>query len=173
MAANKYFGLVGNKLKEIFASNTSAANAIGAMDATGRFDISMMPVGVGAEVVVCPAFEALVAGDFVNLFLSGGVIKAQKASAVNNTKPAKGFILTSQPTPGANCTVFLISNINTAVSGLAIGTEYFLSSTVPGGFTDNTATILATNGAILQSLGIATAVDKLPFDNIQTLEITV
>jgi hypothetical protein len=167
MAANKYLALVSGKIKELFASNTSTANAIGAMDATGRFDISMMPVGVGAEVVVCASLESLTAGDFVNLTLSGGVIKAQKADATTNAKPAHGFVIANVTAP-ANATVYLVSNINTAVATtLTIGADYYLATT-PGSVT---STPPATTGNIVQRLGMATTASALPFINIETIEI--
>ena len=81
MATQKFLAWVAGKYKELTASTTSTPYAIPAMDSSGRLDASMMPVGVGAEIVICPAFEALVTGNYVNLFLSGGVIKAQKADA--------------------------------------------------------------------------------------------
>ena len=52
MAANKYLALVSGKIKEIFASVTGTANAIPAGDATGRLDISWLPIGVGSEVQI-------------------------------------------------------------------------------------------------------------------------
>ncbi len=69
MAANKYISLVAGKLKEIFGQVTSSgvgdADKIVALDATGKIDISLLPPGVGAEVVVAISSENLGAGDFV------------------------------------------------------------------------------------------------------------
>jgi hypothetical protein len=159
MAANKYVSLILGKYKEVIAAVTSTANAILAMDATGRIDISVLPVGVGAEVVVCPSKEALTAGDWVNFVLDGGVIKAQKADGTTNTKVSHGFVLANSLI-AAPATVFLPSNINTAVAGLVIGDDYYLS-TVAGGVTN---VPLSAAGNLSQWIGKATAVDKLPFE---------
>src|SRR5678815_3348876 len=103
MAANKYLALVTNRVKEVVALVVSTgapdANKIVALDAAGKLDVSVMPAGVGAEVTVAASFENLAAGDFVNLFLSGGVIKVQKADATTNAKPAHGFVLANVTAP--------------------------------------------------------------------------
>src|SRR5438552_291653 len=97
MPANKYLAAISGRIKEVFGLVVSTgapdANKIVALDATGHLDVSLMPSGVSAEVTVAAAFENLAAGDFVNLFLSGGVIQARKADASTNAKPAHGFVL--------------------------------------------------------------------------------
>ncbi len=138
------------------------ANKIVALDATGKLDVSVMPTGVAAEVTVAASFENLTAGDFVNLFLSGGVIKVQKADATNNAKPAHGFVLANVVAP-ANATVYRTSQNNSALTGLTIGSDYFLSTT-PGGVT---ATAPSASGNIVQPLGRATLTTALTFANEQ------
>jgi len=166
MAANKYIALVSGKLKEIFASVTSTANAIVAMDSSGRIDVSVLPVGVSAEVVVVPSSENLAAGDFVNLYPNAGTTNARKADATNNTKPAHGFVLAGVTSP-ANATVYLVGNINTAVTGLTPGTDYYLSTT-PGTVT---ITPPAAAGNIVEFLGRATIAGALPMMNASTIEV--
>ena len=73
MAGNKYINLESDgSLKEVAASDSSlgVANAgdIVALDTSGRLDPSMMPVGVGEDIVNMTAFEDLSAGDFINVF---------------------------------------------------------------------------------------------------------
>src|SRR5690348_13233365 len=110
MAGNKYIANSSGKLKEVAATQSSAgagdAGKIPALDSAGLLDISMMPVGVGAEVVVAPAFENLTAGNFVNLFDNSGAINVRKADATTNAKPADGFVLANVTAP-ANATVYL------------------------------------------------------------------
>lgn len=162
MAANKYLALVAGKLKEIFASVTGTADAIPAGDATGRLDISWMPIGVGAETVVAATSENLVAGDFVNLYLNGGVITLRKADSTTNTKPAHGFVTAGTTSP-ASATMFILGVSNGNVTGLTIGSRYFLDKTTPGGVT---ATPPAVAGNIVQEIGIATATTSiLTFNN--------
>lgn len=166
MAAQKFLQLVSGKLKEVFASATTVANAIAAMDSTGRLDIGMMPVGVGAEVTVCVTSENLVAGNFVNLYLNGGVITARKADATTNGKQANGFTLANVTSP-ASATIFRISNTNTALSGLTIGSDYYLSTTAGG----VTTTPPSTAGNIVQYLGIASLTTEIVFSNVITVEV--
>src|SRR5436309_2844527 len=129
MAANKYLAAISGRIKEVFGLVVSTgapdANKIVALDAAGKLDISVMPAGISAEVTVAAALENLTAGDFVNLVISGGVIKVQKADATTNAKPAHGFVLANVTAP-ANATVYRISQNNTALTGLTIGTDYFL-----------------------------------------------
>lgn len=167
MAANKYVALITGRLKEVLglviSTGAPDANKIVAVDASGKLDISVMPVGVGAEVTVAASFENLIAGDFVNLFLSGGVIKVQKADATTNAKPAHGFVLANVTSP-ANATVYRISNENTAITGLTIGSDYFLSTT-PGTIT---TTAPSASGNIVQPIGRATLTTAIVFSNEQT-----
>ena len=164
MAANKYVALVSGYLKEVFGTVVSTgapdANEIVALDASGKLDISLMPTGVGAEVTVVASFENLAAGDFVNLFLSGGVTKARKADATTNAKPAHGFVLDNVTSP-ANATVYRVSNTNTGVAGLTVGSTYFLSTT-PGSIT---ATPPSSAGNIVQQIGIADLATSIVFSN--------
>src|SRR4051812_11385784 len=131
MAAQRFINLVSGKFKQIVASATGTADAIPAGDSTGRLDISWMPVGVGQEVVVCASSENLTAGNFINLYLNGGVITARKADATTNGKPAHGFVLAGVTSP-ANATVYFPSNTNTGVTGLTIGSDYYLDTTAGG-----------------------------------------
>ena len=165
MAANKYLALVSGKIKEIFATVVSTgapdANEIVALDAAGLLDISVMPVGVGAEVTVAASFENLTAGNFVNLFLSGGVIKVRLADATTNAKPAHGFVLANVTAP-ANATVYRISNLNNALAGLTIGSDYYLSTT-PGAVAIDPGP--SATGNIVQQLGKATSATAFVFSN--------
>lgn len=156
MATQGFLDRVSGKFKRIIASVTGTPDAIPAGGADGKLDVSQMPVGVAPEVTVCPAFENLTAGNFVNLFLSGGVIQARKADATTASKPAHGFVLANVTAP-ANATVYAPSNTNTALSGLTIGTDYFLSTT-PGAVT---ATAPTGAGNLSMYIGIATLTTEI------------
>ncbi len=160
--ANKYLAMVSGLLAEIEALVTSAgvgsAGKIPALDSTGRLSGTMMPVGVSAEVVVCPAYEDLTAGNLINLFLDTGTLKARKADATNAYK-ADGFLLSGALT-GANATVFLEGNI-TGLSGKTIGAPQWLSGTA-GGLVEVGA--LPTGaGKIIQPIGKAISVTEVTF----------
>ena len=146
----------------VVSTGAPDANKIVAVNASGILDISLMPTGVGAEVTVAASSENLTAGDFVNLFLSGGVIKVQRADATTNAKPAHGFVLANVTAP-ANATVYRTSQNNTALAGLTIGSDYFLATT-PGSLT---TTPPSASGNIVQPLGRATLATALVFTNEQ------
>ena len=170
MAANKYIALIGGKLKEVVATVISTgvteANKIVALDSSGKLDVSVLPTGVAAEVIVCATSENLTAGQFVNLYDNGGTITARKADATTNTKPAHGFVLASTTSP-ANATVYFESQQNSALTSLTVGVDYYLSTT-PGGVT---TTPPSSSGNIVQFLGRATSSTNLPFTPSQTIEI--
>lgn len=170
MAAKKFLRMVSGKLKEVFATVTSAGAGndgdIVALDSTGKLDISLLPVGVGAEVTVLPASENLTAGDFVNLWNDGGTMKVRKADATTNAKPADGFVLAGVTAP-ANATVYRLSQTNTARSGMTLGAEYFLSTTAGG----ITTTAPSANGNIVQRIGVAHSATEIVFDNVITVEV--
>lgn len=105
------------------------AGRIPALDAAGKLDPSMMPSGVGAEVVVAPSSESMAAGDFVNRWNDGGTIKYRLADA-DNGRPADGYVKAAVTSP-ANATVYPLGTINTDLSGLTLDAVYYLGKT-PG-----------------------------------------
>lgn len=125
MAAKKFLRLVTGRIKEILGVtvSTGAPNDgdIPALDATGRLDSSMMPVGVAPEVKLLVAFETLAAGDFVNVFNDAGTPKARKADAAVSGKEAHGFVLAAFVAT-TTATVYL-ENMNTQLAGLTVGTR--------------------------------------------------
>ena len=152
---------VAGRLTEILGIQTSAgagdAGKIPALDSTGRFDVSMMPVGIAPEVVVCATSENLSGGNWINLYLNGGVITARKADGTTAGKECKGFVLAATTSPD-NATVYQEGS-NTGCSGLTVGTEYFLSTTAGG----QTATAPSASGNVVQPLGVAVSATVINF----------
>lgn len=167
--AGDFLKYVGGKLTEMVAKVTSSgasdAGAMVKLDAGGKLDVSLLPTGVGAEVVVAPASENLSAGDYVNFWNDGGTVKARKADASDATKPAHGFVLAAVTSP-ADATVYT-SGINNQVSGMTPGAMQYLSETA-GGITE---TAPATNGAIAQHLGYAHSATEMYFNPNGTLVV--
>jgi len=168
MAANKYLSWDSTlkRMKEVFGLVVSTgapdANKIVALDSTGKLDPSVLPIGVGATTVVLPASENLAAGAYVNMFDSGGgVMKFRNADASSFAKRAMGFVLVAV-TSGANATVYS-NEINTGVSGLTPGGDYFLSSVTPGAVV-LAASVTTTAGQIVQRLGSAVSATELLTD---------
>lgn len=160
----KYMADVSGTLTEIQALIVSAgvadASKIVQTDASGRLDISLMPVGVGAEVVVVPSFENLTAGNFINLFDNSGAVNSRKADATTSAKPAVGFVLSNVTSPAIS-TVYGISTKNTALSALTLGVQYWLAISAGG----VTLTAPNSSGNIVQRLGTSSSLTDLVFDN--------
>jgi len=158
---DKYLELSGGRTKEKEATNTSAgaadAGKIPALDSTGRLAESMMPVAAKLQAISVVTSETLAAGDFVNLWYDVSVLKARKADATTNAKRAHGFV-ESIVTSGQTAVVFL-SGVNTAVSALTPGTDYYLA-TSPGTVT---ATPPSTSGNLVQRIGPARSATSVLF----------
>ena len=161
MAAKKFLRLVGGVLTEILGTQTSAgvANAgdIGALDASGRWDMSMMPVGIGADTGSVAASEALAAGDYVNIWADAGAFKARKADATVAGKEAHGFVLAAVAS-GANATVYFEGS-NTQVTGQTPGNVFLQTIAGSGG-----ATVPSATGNVVQQVGIAVSATTVNFE---------
>lgn len=99
------------------------------------------------------ASEAIAYGNAVNVFNDGsGILQARNANATNNTKPCHGFCTTSGGiAAGSYGEVILQAGLLTGVSGLTIGTRYFLFTT--NGLISAAAPVAA--GNIEQAVGWA------------------
>jgi hypothetical protein len=171
MAVRQFLTLVNGVVQRVNAIISSAgaadANKIVATDAAGRLDISLMPVGIGADSLTVQASENLAAGDFVNIHDVTGAARVRKASAADATKPAHGFVLNSV-TSGANATVFF-EGTNTALTGLTIGAEYILSPTTPG--VAVVATTALSAGQVYQRVGAAVSTTSMTTEINQPITI--
>lgn len=163
--ANKYLTILSNGLRGLVEALVVSAGAgdsgkIVALGADGRLDESVLPVGVGADLTVVPAFENLAAGDFVHLFDDAGTLKARlaDASVANAGKRAWGFVKANVTAP-ANATVYH-EGTNDGLSALTIGETYALSAVTPGKIVALSA-ISTTSGHIRQVLGVATSATEL------------
>lgn len=158
----KYLANSGGLKIEVQPVNISVgagdAGKVAQLDAAGKWDISMMPTGVGAEVVVAASSENLTAGNWVNLYNNAGTINVRKADATTNAKPAHGFVLANVTSP-ANATVYLISGQNSATSGKTVGAKQWLDTTAGA----STETAPSASGNIVQLLGVATSATNVIF----------
>lgn len=163
MAGNKYLSNNAGAITEVVANQSSAgagdAGKIPALDATGKLDVSMMPVGIGAENDIIVASEALSAGDFVNIWEDTGVAKVRKADGSTTGKEAHGFVLAVVNFPG-NATVYRWSQLNNQKTSMTPGVMQYLSITVPGGTQE---TVPTGAGKTLQKLGVAKSATEMVF----------
>jgi hypothetical protein len=161
MAGLPFLRVINGLITEVLGIQTSAgagdAGKIPALDSTGRLDLTMMPVGVGAETVDVVASEAVAAGDLVNIYNAAGTPKIRKADASTTGKEAHGFVLAAVSL-GGTAKVYL-DGPNTQLTGLTAG-RYWLSDTVPGGIV---ATAPTGAGKTSQLVGVANAATSLSF----------
>lgn len=159
--ADKYLynnaGTITEKQALVTSAGAGDAGKIPGLDAAGRIDSSMMPVGLGADTASITTSEALAAGDLVNIWNSTGA-KARKADATTAGKEAHGFVLAAAGS-GAAATVYF-EGTNTSVTGLTPGVA-FLATTA------GTATGTAPSGSgnVVQRVGFATSATSLNFQS--------
>lgn len=126
-----------------FALNAGGGSGFpfsGIAEITGSIVLSS---GSGIFPIVT-ASEALTAGDFVNM-AAGGI---RKASSNDTTKQAHGFVTASYNT--GNSVVVFYSGLNTGVTGLTVGSRYFLSASGT-----EATTVPTTAGQLAQEVGVA------------------
>lgn len=165
----KYLAVSSGALTEVQPVNSSAgagdAGKIAQLDSAGRWDVSMMPVGVTADVATVLASEALAAGDFVNIYNNAGTPNARKADA-SNGRQAHGFVLAAV-SAAANASVYFDSR-NTGVTGKTPGAVQYLSGSSAGQTTETAPT---TAGQIVQRLGNAITATSINVDIQQPITL--
>ena len=106
------------------------------------------------------ASETILGGALVNFVNSGGVIKVRNANATDNTKPAQGFCNVSGGTASGSYGEFIMfSGLCQLISGLTIGSVYYLSTT--NGILSVSKPVAA--GNIEQMVGVAVDINVLYF----------
>lgn len=150
----KFIKLNNGRLQEesgvIASAGAADAGRLPQLDASGRLDSSVLPVGIGADTALITASEALAAGDFVNIHNVAGVPNVRKADAATSGKEAHGFVLAAVAS-GANATVYFEGQ-NTQVTGKTPGARQYLSPITPGAATE---TPPSAAGQVVQFVGVA------------------
>lgn len=154
MAGDKYLynnaGTITEKASIQSSAGAGDAGKIPALDAAGKLDNSMMPVGIGADTASIVSSENLAAGDFVNIYNNAGTANVRKADATTAGKEAHGFVLSAVTSPAAATIYF--EGTNTQVTGQTPGNVFL--STTPGAAT---STAPSGSGNVVQKLGVATS----------------
>lgn len=163
MAAKRFLGLVAGRIKQIAAIVVSAGASndgdLVALDASGKLDASVMPVGVGVNTVTAVASEALVAGDMINLWNNAGTINARKADATAEGKECHGFVKAAFAS-AASATVYTPGNILTGLTGMTPGARQYLATTAGA----RTETPPSTAGNVVMMLGVAQNATTMIFE---------
>lgn len=133
MAGQGFLARVAGRTKQIFGTQTSTgvaqAGQIPALNSAGVLDATLLPAGVGQNVVVAPATEALAVGAFVNLFATVGTPNVWNARNADNStnREAWGYVIAAV-TSGASATVYRLGTTNANMTGLTIGGDYYLGT---------------------------------------------
>ncbi len=161
MAGLSFLRLVAGQLTEILGLQASAgagdAGKIPALDAAGRIDTSMMPVGIGADTASITTSEALAAGDFVNIHNVAGAFRVRKADATVAGKEVDGFVLAAFGSAAAATVYF--EGTNTQVTGQTPGAVFLqITAGVAG------ATVPSASGNVVQRVGVAVSATAINFE---------
>lgn len=158
--ADKYISLLNGIDTEVEATviggNVSKAGDIVALDASGRLDESVMPVGIGADVASVVAAETLQAGRLVYINASG---QAALASAAVSGFAAKGFV--RETYNSAQTAMVYFEGRLTGLTGLTPGARYYLSDATPGTVTN---TPVSGTGKKHQFIGCAIDATSISFE---------
>jgi hypothetical protein len=161
MAVQGFFARVAGKTVQLFGLQTSAGSAdagkIVATNDEGVIDETLLPSGIGSNIVVCPASEAIGAGKFFNLFNDSGTLKMRLADNSNN-RPAHGYVKTAVSS-AATGTGYRLNTINGNLSSLTAGAEYWLGTA--GGVTATPLDPENDAGKVDQYLGLAISATEL------------
>lgn len=167
MAAKKYVKYLNGELALQAASVTSTGVAndgdLVALDSSGKLDVSVLPTGVGPEVAILVATEALNAGDYVNIWNDAGTPKVRLADNSNGRR-AHGYVKASVSI-SANATVYFEGD-NDSLSSLVAGGDVYLGTA--GGVIQTPLAETAV-GSISQKLGVARAATIVSTDIDKTI----
>lgn len=161
--ADKYQTLEGGKgkLREATTQSTGVAEAgdIVALDDGGKLDPSLLPAGVGPDVKIAEASEALVSGDYVNFWNDGGTVKVRKADN-SNGREAHGYVLA--PFAITEMAQVFFEGANTAASTALPGQRAYLGTA--GGVITTPLDPATETGKIHQLLGSYVDTDEINTD---------
>lgn len=141
----------------IASAGAGDSGKIPQLDAAGRIDSTVLPVGVGADTAAITTSEAVASGDFINIWNSTGA-KARKADATVAGKEAHGFVLVGVAS-GAVATVYF-EGTNTAVTGQTAGNVYL---SITAGIATTTAPVAT--GNVVQRIGFAISATAINFQS--------
>lgn len=163
MANKKFVIRDSGKFKQadflVTSTGVGDANRPVSTGTDGKLDPSVMPTGIGAATIAATASETLGAGKLVNLWVNAGVFSARLADN-SNGREANGYVKDAAAS-AAPATVYPLDSINTAVSGLTIGSRYWLGTAGGVIATPLDATDVANANKVCQYIGIAKSATEL------------
>lgn len=164
--ADKYITVINGHEETVegtvVGGTSSQAGDIPALDNTGRLSLTLMPVGITPDTYSGVAFENLnSASPFVYIRSDGQVANA---SANMGGGECIGFVLNNYAS-GEVALVYFEGRV-TGLSGLTVGSRYYLSDTLAGGITSTPIDINDSNnvGKKHQFIGKAITPTTLSFE---------
>lgn len=145
------------------SAGSADAGKLPALNSSGKLDSTLMPDGIGAQTRTATATEALTAGVFVNEYANAGVMSVRLADN-SNSRPATGFVKTGFAS-SAVATIWPLDSTNDQLTGLTLGTDYYLGTAGGVLATPLDATDAAQAGKIDQKLGKARSATELVTDD--------
>ncbi|PKM30242.1 MAG: hypothetical protein CVV07_07440 [Gammaproteobacteria bacterium HGW-Gammaproteobacteria-11] len=165
--AQGFLARVAGKTKQLFAvvSSLGAADAgkIAALDTDGRFNMSVMPLGIGAQTTPAVASELLTAGKFVQFFDDDGTFSVRLADN-SNGRFADGFVA-AEVAEAAIAEVYTLDGTNASLTGLTPGVRYWLGTAGAVTATPLDETDVANVNKVSQYLGVAKSTTELVTDD--------
>ena len=139
-----------------------SSGKIPALGSDGKLDPSMYNPGADPTYQIT-AYEAIGAGKFYNMFVDSGVLKARLADN-SNGRPAHGFVKASVAASGTGVG-FPLDVTNSSLTGLNVGTTYFLGTAGGVIAAPLDAADPAKVGFIDQKIGMALSATELATDD--------
>lgn len=133
------------------------ATKIAQLDSNGRWDPSLMPLGIGADTAVLTTSEAIASGALVNI-TSAGLVRNADATVAG--KEVNGFVLSAFGS-GVAATVYFEGRI-VGLTGLTPGALCY-AGTTPGSITQ---TPPVASGNQLQSVGKAVSTVSVDYSYV-------
>jgi len=153
------------KLKQVnglvTSTGVSDANKLVETGSDGKLDVSVLPTGVGPDVKLIVASEAIGAGKYVNIWDDAGTPKVRLADA-SNGRDAHGYVKDAVLLAGIATVYF--EGENDDLSGLTIGSRQYLDTA--GGVTETPRST-----GLHQFLGIAINATSINVDIDDAIEL--
>lgn len=154
MSALKFLTRLSTGAIQLVSAISSSAggadgNKVVATGADGKLDPTLFPAGVEIQTETATATEALVTGDFVNIYDNAGTPSVRKAVGNDPNKICNGFVLAGYANTDS-VTVYT-KGVNTSVLATE-GIKSYLSTATAGASTETAPT--DTSGHFQQVLGI-------------------
>lgn len=144
------------------SAGAADAGKIPALGTDGKLDTSLYNVG-GDPSYPITASEAIGVGKFFNLQSDSGTLKARLADN-SNGRPAHGFVRVAVAA-AAQGTGYPLDVVNNSLTGLTVGTVYYLGIAGAVIAAPLDATVAGNAGYIDQKLGMATSATELATDD--------